>query len=662
MRHLFLLIRSILTALLLTGVWGILAAQSVQQEDSLLALLAEDVPDTSKFKAMENRYRMLHLEDPDSALLVLQKSLTLSKETDNPYWMCRIHLQMAYHYFWVLGIPGEARRQLKSAHPLLSVVNDPMFDASYHMYFGIIHMETGVFDTAITCFLRARDQYESIGNQEGASQCYNNIGTIFWKMGELDQALKYFFDFLAFANDLSGQKQLHNKGSALGNIGLIYKSKKRYDSALYYFEQSLAIHRQQGNQREMALNFQNMGSLYEQQELSDSALRYYLKAYDLAIQHQMPTTRVYAQHGLGAVYGMVGKYAEAQHMLEQALAGAKELDFRDLIAGIYLSQSLLMEDMDQMVKALEYRKKYEIWKDSLINENHRNRVKELELTFETSEKEQQIALLTRETQIQELRARRQRLWNQMLGGSIVLVLLIAGLAWYHSRQQLRAQKSLAAKEEELRKSDYLRRLSEVEMKALRAQMNPHFVFNCLNSINHLILKGEHSIASHYLSKFSKLLRQILEHSDRALIPLVDELATLERYIQLEELRFKNEIHTEITIDPAVDPEDTWIPSMILQPLVENAIWHGLMHKEGKGSIRIIMSVENDNLKCLIEDDGIGIEPAILQKRNGATGRKSFGLQLTRERLQLLAQKGTKAEIQIRDMNGQGTQVELTIPL
>src|SRR5262249_51354121 len=141
--------------------------------------------------------------------------------------------------------------------------------------------------------------------------------------------------------------------------------------------------------------------------------------------------------------------------------------------------------------------------------------------------------------------------------------------------------------------------SELEMRALRAQMNPHFIFNCLSAINHFILNNETDSASEYLTRFSRLLRLVLVNAGKPIISLEEELAMLRLYLDMEQLRFKNAFDYYIYSDPAVQPSMVNVPSFILQPFCENAIWHGLLHKEGKGQLNVHFKMEGDVLICTV---------------------------------------------------------------
>jgi len=205
-----------------------------------------------------------------------------------------------------------------------------------------------------------------------------------------------------------------------------------------------------------------------------------------------------------------------------------------------------------------------------------------------------------------------------------------------------------------------------ELQALRSQMNPHFIFNTLNSIQNFISKNESKDASIYLSKFAKLMRATLSNTKRQRISLKDEIETLTLYLELEQLRLNNKFSYEILVDETIDTQYEQVPSMLIQPYVENAIWHGISHKEGNGIIRIQFLPENEHLlKCVIEDNGIGRENAIKLKKN--TTSPSFGMNITKERVELLnSLNGNQLSVKINDLkiNNQpaGTRVELYVPI
>jgi sensor histidine kinase YesM len=213
------------------------------------------------------------------------------------------------------------------------------------------------------------------------------------------------------------------------------------------------------------------------------------------------------------------------------------------------------------------------------------------------------------------------------------------------------------------------KIAEMEMTALRAQMNPHFIFNCLNSIKLYTLENDSQTASAYLTKFSQLIRLVLENSRSEKVSLQKELETLKLYIDLEAMRFKNKVNYQISAAPHIDQQYIEIPPLLLQPYVENAIWHGLMHKPEGGNITIAVTQPEEYLLHIeITDDGVGRAMAMEHKSKSATRQKSFGLKMTSERLDAINHiYQTKTEVKIIDLkdadgNSSGTKVIIEIPL
>ncbi|MBK7886901.1 MAG: histidine kinase [Bacteroidetes bacterium] len=190
------------------------------------------------------------------------------------------------------------------------------------------------------------------------------------------------------------------------------------------------------------------------------------------------------------------------------------------------------------------------------------------------------------------------------------------------------------RKEEAAKTKIAMQQAEQEMKVLRAQMNPHFIFNALNSIHNCILQRDTLTAANSLTKFSRLVRKILDNSLQSTISLESELATLELYIQIEQLRFNTKFEYTITVDPAIDPASTMVPPLILQPFVENSIWHGLMPSEKKGSIMVEVSRKGEHLHFTISDNGIGREKAAQLKAKSENQHTSWNCYYQRERLNM----------------------------
>ncbi len=218
--------------------------------------------------------------------------------------------------------------------------------------------------------------------------------------------------------------------------------------------------------------------------------------------------------------------------------------------------------------------------------------------------------------------------------------------------QIGSEQSLEVKQKEL--VNINQQLAEARLSALQAQMNPHFVFNALNSIKRMILDGENEKASRYLSKFALMIRMTLNHSKDTFVTLVENIEFLKTYLEMEQLRFDDSFNWKIITDENTDEEETAIPSLMIQPLVENAIWHGLMQVEGEKMIRIGFTQKQNRVTCSIEDNGIGIlESARLKQRNNSPHR-SVGLENLRNRIKILNEKyDIDCRLEITDLGQNG---------
>jgi hypothetical protein len=213
-----------------------------------------------------------------------------------------------------------------------------------------------------------------------------------------------------------------------------------------------------------------------------------------------------------------------------------------------------------------------------------------------------------------------------------------------------------------------RRIAEEEMRALRAQMNPHFIFNALNSINRQIVKSDTKTASLYLTRFARLMRLTLDNSESKQVPLSSELEALKLYIEMEALRFDHKFTYSITVENSIDQDVASLPPLIIQPFVENAIWHGLLNlKDREGHLEIRISKSDNQILIVIEDNGVGRKMAAELRSKTATTRKSMGIRLTEDRIAMMSQEtGVDAGVAVHDLFDSqgvaaGTRVELRLP-
>ncbi|GEM_PF-6771581 len=244
-------------------------------------------------------------------------------------------------------------------------------------------------------------------------------------------------------------------------------------------------------------------------------------------------------------------------------------------------------------------------------------------------------------------------WFRLAVAGVFLLLLWFGI-------QFRIQSAT-------RKLQTERQMMGLELKALRSQMNPHFAFNTINSILHYISNEQPQTARNYLTQFARLMRMILDHSDREYVRLDQELLSLEHYLELEEMRFEGRFTHEIIVAPEVDPHYVKVPPMLIQPYVENAVLHGLMHKEGKGRLVVKIERSGQDLTCTVEDNGVGRAFSARLHRSRLGTHDSKGMQITRDRLTLLNGRLNQVDhfsvTDLMDEQGEaaGTRVLFSLP-
>ncbi len=342
--------------------------------------------------------------------------------------------------------------------------------------------------------------------------------------------------------------------------------------------------------------------------------------------------------------------------IQALISLAQETEKNRALADAYLQLSEIYEKQNKKKLALEYFIRYNATEDSLFKEEKRKQINDMEAKYENEKKQKEIALLKKNTQLQELEIDKQRSNMYAIGGSsLFLLLLIAGIYnRYHLRQKARHR----SRQEALQKQ-----LSDLEQKALRTQMNPHFIFNSMGSIQGLMLEEKVDAAGEYLTKFARLLKQVLENSGKKYISLSDEINSLELYLSLEQMRSEHKFQFSLAIADDLDGDKLSFPPLLIQPFVENAIWHGIKHKKGSGNISIdIQSNDPDHLICRVTDDGIGREKA---RSLAHSQHRSLGMKISRQRIALMG-LSEQSDIRIIDLYNEhneaaGTRVELVLP-
>lgn len=647
-----------------------LQAQESNEIDSLLKLLPGIPNDTNKIKKYA-RLGWLYGETNSQTDIVKKYADSIRMLSQDLKYEKGIALSHFYYGFndRHSGNYDDALRHLNTFIQYFSHVGDSNNVANGLFQIGAIHSYRGNYDQSLSLSLRILKIYQFKKKPYGVATTLHSIGIAYFNTEKYDKAIDCFNRSIQILDSLESGKPTQAIGVNYSSLGSVYLNKGAYDTARKYFDQSLKISRQLGNDWGTANELENLGYISSQLEKYDEALRYYLNS--LSIREQLAQKRELALSlsNVGYTYLKLKDYPAAQRYLLKSLAMAREIGSKPLIYDIYKDLADLMAGKKDFDQAYEYHRQYASMKDSVLNEESTRQLQELQAKYEAGEKDKQIMLLAKEREIQQKEVERQATLKKVLIGGLALAILLIGLSLYVFLQRLRNQKQLALKDNKIKEANFKHQVSELQMKALRAQINPHFLFNCMNAINLMIQKGETECASSYLTKFSKLVRVILENAEVATVTLESEMGLLESYIQLEELRLPGKLGYTISVDKSIGMQSTYMPSMVLQPVVENAIWHGIVHKENdaKGNISIDVRQNNDQLLCTIEDNGVGRDRAQQLRDKSLLKNKSMGMKITEERLRLRSRKHMDQCIEITDLkdtlnHATGTRVIVHIPI
>ncbi|AYN66223.1 sensor histidine kinase [Euzebyella marina] len=547
---------------------------------------------------------------------------------------------------------------------------------------AIRYRQLSKFNLALERQKEALEMASALENVELEVYTLNMLGVLYRRIDAITAALDHTYLAIEKAQAVKNPSIALQQSINLSynNIGQINRILGQYDLAIEQFKKAMELEKELDNKLGLAVNYQNIGECLEAQGRLVDALEAYDKAMEINLVLNNPRGKILCENGIAHVYVHQGKALEAKEMLTKSLEDANNLGEHALIAAVeltlgwayaemenfdeaenHLRQGLEMASAynflrlrsdaydllsDLWAKKGDYQKALKYFKTSLSVEAQTKNDKNVRYVYSSiikKDNEERVSSIN-----QQLRKNNTRL----LVSGIVLALL-SGIFYILYRQyQLKNDKKLLT----------------LEQSMLRSQMNPHFLFNSLNSIKLYIINNEQKNAVHYLNKFSKLVRKILESSSMREIPLAEELETVELYMNIENIRFSNEIDFQIRVDENIDTHTVRIPSLILQPFLENALWHGLSSKLGEKKIDLhITKNVKDFIDISITDNGIGRQAAEKIKENKVLKRKSVGIEITKERLANFSKDYLNTfEVEMVDLyddegNSMGTRVILHIP-
>ena len=518
---------------------------------------------------------------------------------------------------------------------------------------GMIYHSQGNYENALDYLFKSLKIREEMGDKPAMAQSYNNIGNIYERQNNYEKAIEWYMKSLGI-----NEKCEDKNGIATSNfnIGNIYFQKKEFPKALNYYFKSLNTLEQIGNVQGISASMGSIGNVYTAQENYLKALEYYKKSLKSQIEMNDKPGAITSYNNIGTLYINENKLKESYHYLNKSLILSKEIGNKEGVKEAYISLCDLYDKKGDFKQAFYYHKLYSDIKDSLLNEQSSKQIAEMNTKYETEKKEkenkilvQENKILAQENDIQKYEINRKNYFIYGLSTSIIFILCLAYLFIRQNKIQAK-QKTI-----------------ELEQKLLRAQMNPHFIFNSLNAIQNYIYKHDSENAGEYLSKFATLMRMVLENSIHENITLEREIIGLTLYLELQALRFDNTFDYSIEADPNIDTEIFFVPPMLAQPFIENSIEHGIFHKKERGRIAVRFLLKDKHLVFEVEDNGVGRQKAAELKQSLNNSHQSLATTITKERLVILNKKARKKiAFTIIDLESnnvvQGTKVVFEIPL
>lgn len=491
-------------------------------------------------------------------------------------------------------------------------------------------------DAMVKAYIALGDNYMKQKELKGAQVNYNKafkieksrnnkkgIVLVNLRLGELEKeknntkkAIQYYRSSQNTAIEIEDDQAVNQ---AYSDISEIYENEKNIDEGIQINQEAIDFNEKRNNTAELVKSNINLANFYLQNNNSDEAIKRLENSVEIAEETGDIEMQSKAVQVLSEAYDKSGLEDEAEKKYKEYLL------LEDSLYKMRARQLALQNKKGEML------------------ENAQNKLSLLEKDKELSEKT--IELLRKEKIIQEEFITKQKVITYSLVLGIIILLITSYLVYRSNKEKNKANQLLV-------------------LKSLRAQMNPHFIFNALNSVNSFISKNDERAANRYLADFSKLMRDVMENSQEDFISLAKEIDILSMYLKLENHRFKDKFDYHFDVDPGINAEDFFIPPMLIQPYIENAVWHGLRYKKEKGFLKVSIHQEEKTIIVVVEDDGIGRKKSQELKTENQKVLQSTGIKNIDSRLKIISSiYKAKLDVSIEDadkINETGTKVTVKI--
>lgn len=628
-----------------------LNAGKAQSLDSLRQVVAQGRHDTLTMQAAKQLAFYLQYEDLDAALQYAELSLSLAKELHHDRGMVSALLTIGQVHM-AAGRLDTALAFTREGGLRAQVLGNRKQVFNAYLNAGVAFDLKGDYVKSVDMLLRARRVAEEDGRTADVIDCDFNIGITVYKLGNLQASKRYFeqasAEYLRTGNMMSYAATL----DALGNL---HAALKDYDKAESYYLQAVELSLQLEAGANLTPKYGNLGSVYFFKKDYNKAIYYMTKAVTMAEENGQEGLIADGYTNLANCYRFTGNLqmsesygVRAYEMARQQGNGETAMEALKNLIEVYVG-------LGKTEKALDCFRDLEAMKDSLRTDEAAAEVANMRVKFAEEESEQRLLAAENARLSAEATAARNGLLFAVVAGVAALLVLALVVVVAVLRSRKHSAELLITKKE----GEFARKKLELEQRALRAQMNPHFIFNSLNAIQRLYVEGDLDRAGEYMGDFAQLLRKILDHSGSETVTLAAELDTLRLYLRLEQVRLEGKLDFEIVVDEELDRHNTMLPPLVLQPFVENAIWHGILPTGRAGLVRVeVRPAEEESepprLEVNIVDNGVGIEHSLRGKQ--ASGHESKGIRITSERL------GPSGSVKSVQLPEGGTRITLLIPV
>ena len=599
-------------------------------------------------------------ENYDSALYFYNKAVLKFKNGDNLNALAQTLQNIGTYYDY----RGEPKQILNNYNQVLDIYTKTKnFAGLANIYadFGRVYCENGAINKGMEYFTKSLKISDDINDKASKARTLGFLISSLLDQKEYQKTLDYTFELVDYYVK-SGDKRI--LGQTYHQIAFVYSELGKYKQMFQYSEKAMAIAKEKNLSSLLSDTYGLLASYYLDHNQLDSAYKFTSIELEYGKKSIIEPGYTMAIIRYANILKLKKRYREAENFGLTAYKRAENSGSMETIMQASKRLKEIYKDLNNTPLAFQYAEIEIKMKDSLNKINTKNAAIKALFKYETEAKDDKILKIAQQNQISELQSKRKTTLIYSILGAILALGAIAYFSFTRFKTRKENELLQTKLEEAERRVEIEQKATESELKALKSQMNPHFMFNALNSIQEQFMYGDKVKANEQMGNFTYLTRQILTISGKKKINLSTEIEILNKYLELEKMRFADSFQYEIKLSDSIDEDYHQIPPMLIQPFVENSIKHGLLHKTGdkKLSISFDLDPKEENLICIVTDNGIGREKAAEIKSKQIQQHESFSTSATEDRLRLLSNDLTIKDFIVYEDITDGTLVKIIIPL